>query len=250
MRQKKIEAAEFEIDFGELIYVLWKKAWVIVLVTVIFASSAFAYANYTAVDMYKSTSKIFILPKSIEGEYNWNTFALGRNFINDTEQIVKSNYVLEQVIEKMDLDIPAAQLADMISISTTDNTSVLSLSVTANDPYLARDLANTVTEIAKERIKEIFQVDSLNVVDNADLPLQPIGSGIKKTTLMGAVAGFAIPSVIIAAIHLFNNTIVIPDDVENYLDLSVLGVIPYDDGKKKRHSKKKRIKARIKSRNK
>lgn len=249
MRQKKVETAEFEIDFGELIYVLWKKAWIIILVAVMFAASAFAYANYTAVDEYTSTAKIFILPKNLEGDYNWSTFAQGRNFINDTEEIVKSNYVLDQVIDEMDLDMTASELADRISVSTTDNTSIVSLSVTAEDPYLSRDLANTITAIAKERIKEIFEVDSLNVVDDATLPMQPMGTGINKTTFMGAVVGFAIPCVIIAAIHLFNNTIVIPDDVENYLDLSVLGVIPYDDGKKKKHSKIKRIKAHRKSRN-
>lgn len=249
MRQKKIETAEFEIDFGELIYVLWKKAWIIILVAVMFAASAFAYANYTAVDMYKSTTTVFFVPKNLDGSFSMNAFVQGEEFINDYEEIVKSNYVLNKVIDNLNLNMSSTQLAETISLATDDNTRVVSISVIANDPYLAKDIANKVRELSAERIIEIFGADAVFTIDEANLPLQTTGSGVKKTTLMGAVVGFAIPCVIIAAIHLFNNTIVIPDDVENYLDLSVLGVIPYDDGKKKKHSKIKRIKAHRKSRN-
>lgn len=243
MRQKKVETAEFEIDFGELIYVLWRKAWLIVLCAVIAGSAAFAYTAYTTEDKYTSTAKIFILPKGLDGEYTLNTFILGREFINDFEEVVKSNYVTERVVKELNLDMTKEEVAESISVETTDKTSTLLFTVTLDDPYIAQNVANKLTQVAKERIKVIFEVDSLNILDEADLNLEPIGKGLKKKTFIGAVAGAAIPSVIVAAVHLFNNTIVIPEDVENYLDLSVLGVIPYDDGKEeKKHKKKRRIK--------
>lgn len=240
MRQKKVQTNEFEIDFGELIYVLWKKAWIIILCAVIAGSAAFVYTTYTEEEKYTSSTSVFFVPKNGVDGFTMNAFVQGELFINDFEKVVKSNRVLEKVVSEMRLNISTTDLKKMISLSTDKNTRIVSITVTADDPYLAQDIANKLREVSAKRIAEIFEVDAVFVVDEANLDLNSIGRGTKKKTFMGAVVGAAIPSVIIAAIHLFNNTIVIPDDVENYLDLSVLGVIPYDDGKEEKKHKRRR----------
>ena len=90
---------------------------------------------------------------------------------------------------------------------------------------------------ASDHIQNVMNTEAVNVVDEANIPDEPVSPSIKKNGLIGAIAGAFIAIVIIIIVYLTNDTIQTSEDVERYLGVSTLGIIPLAEGQKK--SKKK-----------
>ena len=102
--------------------------------------------------------------------------------------------------------------------------------------------ADSVREAAKVQIVEVTGVESVENVDGdngAELPKYPTGPNTKLNILIGFILGLVISISIIIIRFLLDDTIKTQDDIENYLGLSVLGLIP----KTSSPSKKKNAKA-------
>ena len=85
-----------------------------------------------------------------------------------------------------------------------------------------------------------MDIEAVNVVETAFLPTQKSGPNVKTITFLGGVLGvLAIVAVVIIE-YLMDDTIKTADDVEKYLGLSILAMIPLSEGEKQSKRKKKK----------
>ena len=77
----------------------------------------------------------------------------------------KSDQVLEQVIAESSISLTTSQLREMLSVEPVEDTEILRISVVADDSRLARDLAQTIAEIAPEALSSIFVDSSVTIID-------------------------------------------------------------------------------------
>lgn len=242
MRQNKIGTNEFEIDLRALAYELFRKLWIIILCAFIFASASFVYSEYAIDKEYMSSTKMFILYQNKDSSKpTQNDLLTGGLLASDFEEIIKSRNVMNEVISDLKLNTSPDALSSTVSVSVKEGTRIIYIHVTAKDPYLARDIADKVREVSSKRMVEIMNIDAVNVIDVASLPVNPVSPSIKKNVMLGAVIGAVIACAYFAIKYIFDDTIAIPDDVDVHLDLSVLAVIPDDDTHKKtiKHHMKK-----------
>lgn len=228
-RSRRFETDNFEIDLLAAVYELLRKWWLILLSGVIVASVAFVYSSYFAEKKYESTTSVFILAnKQYTSSPTQEEFAIGGMLIGDYEELIKSQTVMERVINEMNLKMSPEALGSAISVWSREETRVLFIRATVDDPYLARDIANKVREIASEQIVKVMRIDAVNVIDEADLNLNPIEPDVAGNVKTGAVIGCILACGVIVIAFILNDKIMTPDDVDSYLNMSVLGVIPYD----------------------
>ena len=71
-----------------------------------------------------------------------------------------------------------------------------------------------------------MNIEAANVFETANIPETPVGPSTVRNTLIGAVLGFVAAVAVILISYLMNDTIRTADDVERYLHLSMLGIIP------------------------
>lgn len=145
----------------------------------------------------------------------------------------------EAVIGKLDLDLKPEQLASKVEIGNTTDTRIVTIKVTDADPYQARDIANTLRDTAAEHIKNVMNIEAVNVVDEANIPDSPVGPSAMKNGMIAGILGCVIAVMIVIIRYLTNDTIQTAEDVERYLDLSTLGTLPLEKNEKK--GKKRRI---------
>lgn len=165
--------------------------------------------------------------------------------VGDYREIIKSRAVMEEVKKITQVNMSVDSLLGMTSVNVIDSTRVIVIKVKAGDPHVAQKLADAIREVSSKRIVEVMNIDAVNIVDKADFQPNPSNNNEQKNILMFAVIGIAIAVVVIVGKFLIDDTIIIPDGVDTYLELSVLGVIPFDDGKEnkrkhKKHTKNKR----------
>lgn len=234
----QIDKREVEIDLKQLLTELLKRLWVILLVTGIAAIGALIVTMFFMKPTYQSTTTVYILSKQAETAVSYADLQTATQLTSDYEQLVKSRYVLDTVIADLGLGIESSKLAPSIAVTSPTGTRILEITVTNADPYTAQKIANKVRDVAGKQIIDIMDIDAVNLIDTANLPLTPASPSKSRNTIIGGLLGFLLTCAAIIAMYVLNDTIRTPEDVERYLGLSVLGVIPSSEEKKGGYGKK------------
>lgn len=222
-----------EIEPGELFRELLQRSWVVVFCTGIAVMAALIVSMFLLKPVYRSSTRVYILSKQTgESAIAYSDLQTAEQLTRDYEELVKSRFVLETVLTDLNLSASVDELAEAVAVSSPAGTRILEITVENADPYLARDIANQIREVSGRRIVEIMNLDAVSLVDEASLPMEPASPNIRKNMLLGAAGGFFIGLMIVIVQILLNDSIQTPDDVERYLGVGVLGVIP-SEGKRK-----------------
>ena len=240
-RVQEMENEELTIDLGELVSALWSRIHIILLAGIVTAFAAFAFTQLFITPQYMSTTSIYILTKSgSEGGVTTIDLQTGTQLTQDYMELTKSRNALEKVIATLNLDMTVDDLRDSITTANPENTRIMTIEVENEDPEMARDIADTLRETASSMIKDIMDINAVNTIEDANLPVAPSSPSTMRNTLMGALIGIVISAGIIVLITLLDDTIKTPEDVENYLGLNVLTSIPIQEGEEKVKTTKRR----------
>ncbi len=222
---------EIVIDLGEIVGVLLHYIVVLIVVTVAFAVAGYSVSKFVLPEQFESTTKIYILNKSDSAnQVNYNDVQTSTSLTKDYAQLITSRYVLEMVIEDLGMDYTYEQFKDKISVSNPTDTRIVSITVTDTDPATAQLIANTVREAAAEHITKVMDIDAVNIVEEANLPTQKSSPSVTLWTGGAGAVGFLITALIIIIGYVLDDSIKTAEDVERYLGLSTLALIPLDEG--------------------
>lgn len=217
---------EIEIDLVGLFYYLKKKVWVVAIALVICALLGFVISNFFVAPVYTAATRMYVLNRSNENNMLASDFQVSSQMLKDYKVLITGQNVTKQVIEKLGLDMTPGELAGKIAVTTPDDTRVLQINVSDNVAQRAADIANCVREIASAQIKDIMDVDAVKLVYEAEVPQTPSAPSVRKYTVLGAIVGLIASIGVFVVIYIMDDTIRTEDDVEHYLGLSVLAVIP------------------------
>ncbi len=236
------ERDEIEIDLVELFYVLWGHVWLILSIGLFCALSCFALSRFVIAPTYKSTTKIYILNKSDSASVTYSDVQLGTQLTKDYAELINSRYVLEAVIQELSLDMEYKDLLKKIDVATPSDTRIVSITVEDQDPVQAMNIANSVRENASTHIQNVMDIDAVNVAETANMPTEKASPSCSKWTLIGGLLGCLVVSAIVLIRYLMDDTIKSSDDIEKYLGLSTLALIPMKEEEASSKKKKKKYK--------
>lgn len=238
---------EIEIDLREIFAVLLHYAWAIILSAIIVGAAAFAVSKFVITPTYESTTRIVILAKdSGESSITYSDMQLGTQLTKDYAELITSRYVVEQVIENFQLDATYSQFVEKINVNTPSDTRIIDITMTDEDPVLAKQMVDELRSIAAKRIEEVMDVDAVNLVDEGYVATEPSDPSVLKWTAIGILLGGFMAAAVVLIRFLLDDTIKSSEDIERYLKLSTLALIPIaveeDDknsGSRRHHSAKK-----------
>lgn len=224
---------EISLDLAELLLVIWQKMYLVILVGVICAGIAYMGTKLLITPLYTSTTKMYVLSKQDESTaITYSDLQTGTQLTKDYMELVKSRPVLEKVIDKLNLEMSVEELKRTITVDTPEDTRILAVSVENADPELVKKIADEIREAVSVQIKSIMAVESVNTVEEANLPEKKSSPNTLKNTMLGGFIGCILVIGIILLLYVFDDTIKTPDDVEKYLDLNVLTSVPIYNRKK------------------
>ncbi len=231
---------ETEIDLVEFFWVLWRKLPLMIAVGLFTALLAFGGSQFLMTPMYQSATKIYILntQNSSNADVTYNDLQVGKQLVKDYSELIKSRFVLETVIEQLDLPISYEQLNGKVAVSTPTDTRVISITVTDSSPVMAMKIANAVREAASTHIRNVMDIEAVNIVETANMPTYKASPSVDKNMMLGGILGILIVAAIVIISHLLNDTIQTEEDVEKYLGISTLAMIPLNEADSKKKKKK------------
>ena len=221
---------EIEIDLLDILYLLRSKLWLIILSGIITAAAAGLISTYMLTPMYQSKTQLYILakPSSIT-DLSLADLQIGNQLTQDYKILVKSRPVVTQVIENLDLDMTYEKMSNIIEVSSPANTRILEIEVEYPDPYIAKQIVDEFATVSIERIATIMDTAKPSIVEEGYASEYPSSPKTKRNVLIGGAIGVVLAAAICIVLHLMDDTIKSSEDIEKYLGLSTLGLIPIEE---------------------
>ena len=233
---------EIEIDLGEVFHLVISKLGVIILSGILLGVLSIIGTMLFITPKYESTTKIMVLNKQDNNTLTSADMQTSTQLTKDYAELIQSRTVLEGVIAQLNLDMTYKEMLNKVSVETSSDSRIVSISVTDEDPYTASEIANAVRDMAAEHIQSVMDIEAVNVVDTANIPNEKASPSLAKNGVIGGLLGVIIAMAAVIIIYLTNDTIKVEEDVERYLGLSDLGSIPFSE--KESRSKKKKSRKR------
>ena len=221
-----------EIDLLEIGGVLLHWTWLILLVALVFGIVSFCFSKFVLPEQFQSTTKVYVLNRSNNNYGETPTYSdlqAGSQLTKDYAEMITSRYVLEKVIGDLQLPYEYETLKSKVTVSTQQDTRIIQITVTDEDPGTAQIIARKVRVDASSHIQNVMAVDAINVVDDANLPTQKSAPNTPKNALKGALVGALLVSAVVVIRYLLDDTVKTSEDVEKYLSMSCLAMIPLDE---------------------
>ncbi|MEE5260261.1 Wzz/FepE/Etk N-terminal domain-containing protein, partial [Streptococcus pneumoniae] len=148
------EQNTIEIDVFQLFKTLWKRKLMILIVALVTGTGAFAYSTFIVKPEYTSTTRIYVVNRN-QGDKPGLTnqdLQAGTYLVKDYREIILSQDALEKVATNLKLDMPAKTLASKVQVAVPADTRIVSISVKDKQPEEASRIANSLREVAAEKI--------------------------------------------------------------------------------------------------
>lgn len=214
--------------------VLKKNSLKIVLILFLFTLCGYFYSYNMVVPKYKSISTMLLTSDNVNKDTDsltQNDINLNKNLIGTYGRILKSSSVLNKVIERLNLDMEEEELYKNIEIEEVKDTQIIEIGVIHEDPAEAQKIAGTLNDVFIQEIREFYKIDNISIVDQASYETEPYNIHHMVDILMFFGAGLVACTIMISIIYVLDTTIKIEQDIEEYVGLNVVGVVPFHKSK-------------------
>ena len=217
-----------EIDIVSLLKTIWKRKFLIILTALITAVIALGYSVFIAKPSYQSTTRIYVVNRQ-QSDNNALTnqdLQAGAYLVKDYKEIILSQDVLSTVISELKLSSTTADLAGKVAVSVPTDTRIVSITVTNGDPNQASRIANTLREVAAEKIITVTKVSDVTTLEEAEAPKSPSSPNIRRNVMIGFVGGAVAMVVLVLIVEVLDDRVKKPEDIEEVMGMSLLGIVP------------------------
>ncbi len=221
----------YTIDLAHVVKSLLQRAWVIALTGFLSAIMGFALAAFVITPKYSSSVLLYV--NNSQFDLGGTSFSISSSEITAAQELVRTyteildnRTTLERVIDKTGVEYTYKELSEMIEAAPSNDTEIMRVTVTAEDPYEAAKIANCIAEVLPVRISEIIDGASMEVVDSAIPELQKVSPSITKYTAVGLILGILLSVIVLVIFALMDDTIHNEDFVLQNYDCPILAKVP------------------------
>ena len=220
-----------EVDLKELFIYFLKRISIIIAITLLCIITGVVYTLFIKTPLYEGKTTIILVNKSLDNNSNatitQSDITISQKLVSTYTQIVKSKKVLNQVIANLKLNYSYTELYNHVSVSNVSDTEIIKISVSNEEPGLAARIANNVAEVFKGEVSEIYHLENVTIIDEAEVAKTPYNINIVKIIGICFVGGIAISVMLLFILYYFDNSIKSSEEVENKLGIAVIGTIPH-----------------------
>ena len=217
-----------EINIRDFLNYLKKYVLVIVAVALVLIIGVFIYDKSIKKPLYTTYTTI-ILTKSNETQtgttITQNDILLNQKLVETYSKIIKSKLVLEQVISETGVTYTAEELSENVSVEAYENTEMLKISVTDQDPELAANIANSIAQVFSGEIAKIYQINNISVVDVAVTPEEVSNNTLKRDLLIALFISIFGTIGVVFVVYYFDDTVKLTDDLEEEIGMPVVAKV-------------------------
>ena len=228
-KRKSKDFEYFTVDVQHILRMLLKRAWVIVLCSILAATAGLCIAQFAITPTYSSTVKLYVNNNSISlGQVSINASQLSaaQQLVKTYGEILKTRDTLKRVAETAGVDYDYETLNNKIKCEPLNETEIMIVTVNDKDPYVACDIANAIAEVLPARVSEIIDGASMQVVDSAIPSANKSAPSLSKYTIKGFLIGALAIILVLIVISVADDTVYDEEYITQNYDYPILGKVP------------------------
>ncbi|MED1953255.1 YveK family protein [Brevibacillus centrosporus] len=162
----------------ELFDMIWRRLWIVIVFTTVVTSAVGIYSYYYITPVYGASVELLVMPNSaVEAEQareiDFNDIQTSIKLMDTYQVMIKSPRVLEKAMIAMKLRLSTTELDSKIEVKPVKSSQVIEITVRDPSPVTAVEVANTLSRISVEEIKEIMKIDNIQVISEAKVSDNP-----------------------------------------------------------------------------
>lgn len=179
------------IGMVDLLKMLKKRWWVIVLLSLMGIALTTALTNYVLIPRYSSTTQLLVSRQDM----NTQSIELGEietniQMINTYRDIIEDPVVIDKVINELGNTMSEVELQQKVEVITQDDSQIFGIKVTDTDPNRAAEMANLMAATFQENIDGIINVENVAILSKAKVNVVPISPNLSLNQVVGLLVGF------------------------------------------------------------
>ncbi|WP_139691845.1 YveK family protein [Sporolactobacillus terrae] len=220
---------EETISLKEIFQTLRKRLVMILSITLLAVLAASVVTFFVMTPKYDASTQILVNQSNANNNSLYQTNAVQTNvqLVNTYSVIINNPAVLNQVIKKLNLDVTAEELKEMLTVSTEQNSQVFTLTAESTSPQQSVRIVNGVAQAFQSQVKKVMNVDNVSILSPANVvsSLDPVKPKATINLAIAFVVGLMVSVGLAFLLEYMDNTIKTEEDIEHILGLPVLGVI-------------------------
>lgn len=219
---------EKNISLSDLLKILRNRVRLIAIITILVTLATVIACFYLIEPKYEASSKLFIGKEQGEKEenYNYNDVELYQKLIKTYSDVIMTKDLVDNAIRGKDIDENAGLILKNLSVTPKTDTQLIEIKYRDKDRFKANNIVDSITNEFVAYSKELIPNANVKIVQKVILPESPVSPNKPIYIALGFIIG-AIVSIILAIfLELMDNTFKDRKQVEEMLDLPVLGSVP------------------------
>ena len=181
-----------EIDLKRFIKTVSNLKLIIISIIILAIACGCYYSYCMVVPKYKSSVTVLLTQvEEKKDEITQSDVSLNNNLLTTYTQLIKSKSVLKPVIENLGLDMTEDELEKNITVSTTSNSQTLDIIAYNEEAKNAQDIADEISDVFAAKVKEIYKINNVTIIDEAFLPENPYNvnhvKDVRQLKIVGAM---------------------------------------------------------------
>lgn len=227
-----------ELNLRELIAVIVRRLWLIVLSAIVFGILSYVYTANFVTPLYKSEITVRV-DNSSYGEKEVitnNDLTTAQKLVNSYITVIKKSDFLQKVADGVNAQnegtdkkkVSAGQISANMTAKAESGTEMFTVTISNDDPYLAADIANVMADMIQSIVPvESVPGSSARVLNKAEVALKPYSPSYAKNITLGSCIGALLIIVILVIQVLMDLHVKGEEDLRRYSQAPVLGYIPH-----------------------
>lgn len=216
------------IDLLEVLQILLKNLHIILFSTFLFGFLALAATFFLITPQYQAQITLYMNNMSSSqgtSTISQSDISASVQLVNTYSAILKSETLLEEVIEQAGVDMTPEELQKKIEVSSVNSSEVFQVTVTDADPKAAARIDNAIADIAPDQIAQIVDGSSVKVINRAKIPEKICSPSYGRNTEMGLLLGFVLSAGLLIFLGMMDSSIQVQSDLTKW-GFPVLGIVP------------------------
>jgi len=222
------------VDFKELFRTL-RRRWKTIVALALIATIGSLVLSLTSTPKYQSKTKIYVTSdtSSVQDQYAATLYASQR--IASYAELANHRVLLQRVIDDLNLDMNASELAKKVHAEVETSTVILQITVTDTSPERAQKIADVEADELVKFLQELETPSTSDVsqilptvTDPATYNPNPVAPRTLLNTIVALLIGLTLGTAIAVARELLDQTVSTAEHVEKAAEVPIMAAIGLD----------------------
>lgn len=216
---------ESTLDLSKIFGILRKNLKLLIILPIICLLISVLLTFLFLDDKYQASTQVLVNQKESDSQMMAQEVQSNIQLVNTYSEIVKSPRILDEVSKELNRQYSSSEITSMLTVTNQADSQVLNISVDSKSGSDSEKIANKIAKVFSNEVPDIMSVDNVSILSKAEGTATKVAPKPLVNLVIGLIVGLILALLVIFIKEMIDKRIKTEEDVENELDIPVLGSI-------------------------